>query len=63
MDKNVEQQNGNWAGMLQMLVFGIRGYAGFPELRIPFGGPHDKDYRILGLSWGPFILGNHHVTW
>ena len=26
-----------------------------------FGGPYDKDYRILGLYWGTLILGNYHI--
>ena len=28
----------------------------------PFEGAHNKDYRILGLYWGPPILGHHYVS-
>ena len=24
----------------------------FPKLAIPFWGPHNEDYSILGSSWG-----------
>ena len=37
-------------------------YGGFPKLGVPsWGGPHNKDYSILGLYWGPLILGNYHI--
>ena len=26
-----------------------------------FGGPHNKDYSILGSILGPLILGNYHI--
>ena len=32
----------------------------FPKLGIPFGGPHNKDYSILGSILGPPIFGNYH---
>ena len=25
------------------------------------GGPHNKDGNILGVYWGPPILGNYHI--
>ena len=28
-------------------------YRGFPKLGVPFWGPHNKDYSIGGLHWGP----------
>ena len=34
----------------------------FPNIRDTFfGGPSNKDCNILGLDWGPFILGNCHL--
>ena len=39
----------------------VKAYRGFPKLRVPFGGPNDKDYSILGLHWGSPILGNYHI--
>ena len=30
-------------------------YGGFPRLGVPFWGPHNKDYRLLGS-----ILGSHY---
>ena len=38
-----------------------RGYGGFPKLGVPFGCPNNKDYSILGLYWGPLMLGNYHI--
>ena len=37
-------------------------YGGFPKLGVPFWGPHNKDYSILGSILGPPILGNYHIT-
>ena len=34
---------------------------GFPKLGVPFWGPYNKDYRILGSILGPPpIVGNYH---
>ena len=27
-----------------------------------FGGPHTKDYNLLDLYWGPFILGDYQMA-
>ena len=27
-------------------------YGGFPNLVVPFEGPYNRDYNILGLIWG-----------
>ena len=27
------------------------------------GGPNNTDDNILGLYWGPLIVGNYHVGW
>ena len=36
---------------------------GFPKLRgTLFGGPHNKDYSILGSILGSTILGNYHLV-
>ena len=33
---------------------------GFPKIRGTFfGDPHNQDYSIWGLYWGPLILGNY----
>ena len=35
---------------------------GFPEIRGTFfGGPHNRDYSILGSILGSLILGNYHI--
>ena len=34
---------------------------GFPKLGVPFWGPNNKDYSILGLHWGSPILGKYQV--
>ena len=38
-------------------------HRGFPMIRgtIFLGGPHNKDYSILGSILGPPILGNYHM--
>ena len=37
-------------------------YGGFPKLGYHFGGPHNKDYSILGSTLGSPILGNFHIV-
>ena len=32
-------------------------FGGFPKLGVPFGGPHNKDYSILGSILGSPYLG------
>ena len=40
---------------LYMFIFG------FPKIRgYHFGAHINEDYSILGLYWGPLILGNYH---
>ena len=35
---------------------------GFPKIRgYLFGGPHNKEYTILGSILGSFILGNYQI--
>ena len=29
---------------------------GFPQIRGPFRGPHNKEYSIVGLHWGPLFM-------
>ena len=36
-------------------------YGDFPKLGVPFGGPYNKDYSILGSTLGSSILGNYHI--
>ena len=46
-------------------VLDVHGYKwGFPKIRgTILGGPHNKDYNILGsIYWGPPILGNYQIT-
>ena len=38
-------------------------YRGFLKLGVPFGGPHNKDYSILGSILGSPILGNYHMSY
>ena len=39
---------------------GCRALWGLPKIRgTLLGGPHNKDYSIWGLYWGPPILGNY----
>ena len=33
-----------------------------PKLGVPFWGPNNKDYRILGSTLGSLVLGNYHLT-
>ena len=35
---------------------------GFLQLGVPFGGPHNKDYNILGSRLGSPILGNYQMS-
>ena len=32
----------------------------FPKSGVPLRGPCSKDYSIVRVYWGPFILGNYH---
>ena len=34
-----------------------RVYGGFPKIRVPFGGPYNKDYSILGSILGSPYCG------
>ena len=36
-------------------------YGAFPKLGVPFRGPNNKDYSILGSILGSPILGNYHI--
>ena len=38
-------------------------YGGFPKLGLPFGGPHNKDYRILESVLGSPYLGKLPYTY
>ena len=43
-----------------------RTYGGFPKIRCiflgsPFGVPITRTIVVLGLFWGPLILGNHPI--
>ena len=40
---------------------GSRVYGGFTKSRVPFWGPNNKDYNILGSILGPLFLENYHV--
>ena len=38
----------------------LNGWTGsFPKLGVPFWGPHNKDYSILGSILGSPIVGNY----
>ena len=37
---------------LRFLGIARKVYGGFPKLGVPFGGPHSKDYSILGSTLG-----------
>ena len=34
---------------------------GSPNLEVPKRGPYDKAYNVLGLHWGPPLLGNYQI--
>ena len=33
----------------------------FPKLGVPFAGPKNEEYSILGLHWASPILGEYHT--
>ena len=37
-------------------------HGGFRKLRgYLYRGPQKKDYSLVGVYWGPLILGNYHI--
>ena len=36
-------------------------FGGFPELGVPFWGPYDGDYNMLGPILGSTHVGNHDI--
>ena len=41
---------------------GAPAYGDFAKLGVPFEGPNNKAYNILGLHWGSPILGKYRIS-